>query len=117
MNNEQARGPKHKLAVVRLRGDVGTDRSVIETLKILGLRKINSYKFLPDTSIVRGMLQKCNPVITWGEVDEGFEKGFDNIKLKPPKGGFASFHHSHPRGDLGYRGDKIKALVEKMSKV
>ena|SRR3989344_2989503 len=108
---------KHMLAAIRLKGEVGIAIAVRETLKIIGIKKINSYKFLSDTPANRGMLQKCNPVIAWGEVDESFANGFDNIMLKPPKGGFKSFHHLYPIGDLGFRGDKIKSLIERMSKM
>ncbi len=105
------------LAAVRLRGEVGIAIAVRATLKIIGLKKTNSYKFLSDTPANRGMLQKCNPIVAWGEVDESFSKGMDKIKLKPPKGGFNSFHAAYPKGDLGYRGDKIKDLIEEMSKM
>ncbi len=105
------------LIAVRLRGEVGISIAVRETLKIIGIKKTNSFKFLSDTPTNRGMLHKCNPVVAWGEVDESFANGMENIKLKPPKGGFKSFHAAYPRGDLGYRGDKMKALVESMSKM
>ena len=36
------------------------------------------------------------------------------IRLKPLKGGMVSIKQKYPRGDLGYRGDKINELVEKM---
>jgi large subunit ribosomal protein L30 len=36
------------------------------------------------------------------------------FRLSPPKKGLKSIRLSHPRGDLGYRGDKINALLEKM---
>ena len=45
-------------------------------------------------------------------------KDFENIKpvfrLSPPKGGFKSKKHHYPKGDLGYRGEAINELIERM---
>lgn len=118
------------LGIVRLKGNVGTDRSLRSALVSLGMKKTNTVVFLPDTLSVKGLLKKCNSIITWGEVTEEWmkAKGFDSsgakmhgkgkvVPLSPPRGGFKSFHHSYPRGDLGYRGDKIKDLIERMASV
>lgn len=49
--------------------------------------------------------------ITKGEKDTTIKKVF---RLSPPKKGFKSIRIAFPRGDLGYRGDKINALLERM---
>ena len=36
------------------------------------------------------------------------------LRLPPPSGGYKSTKHNFPNGDLGYRGDKINELLEKM---
>ena len=35
------------------------------------------------------------------------------LRLSPPSGGYVSTRNSYPKGDLGYRGDKINELLEK----
>ncbi|HLD85010.1 MAG TPA: uL30 family ribosomal protein [archaeon] len=108
------------LGVVRLKGNVGTERNLRSALASLGMKKTNMVAFMSDTSSNRGLLQRCNFIVTWGEVDEGFAKLHSTgkpISLSPPKGGFRSFHSAYPKGDLGYRGDKIKDLIERMLKM
>lgn len=36
------------------------------------------------------------------------------LRLSPPSGGFKSIKKDYPKGDLGYRGEKINELLEKM---
>lgn len=43
-----------------------------------------------------------------------FKKVQPVLRLSPPSRGFKSTKAHYPEGDLGYRGDKIKDLLEKM---
>lgn len=57
-----------KLAIVRVRGDVGTRREVLDTLRMLGLTRVNHCVLIDDIPTYRGMLQKAKDMITWGEI-------------------------------------------------
>lgn len=57
-----------KLAVIRLRSGIGARRNVNETLKMLGLTRINHCTLVDDCPPVRGMLQAAKDFITWGEI-------------------------------------------------
>lgn len=107
------------LAVIRLRGKLKKSKGVNDTLKMLGLKKKHNLVFLPENETVKGMLKKTEAEITWGEVDESYAKEFSQdwkkaTGLKPPRKGFRSLKKAYPKGDLGYRGDKIKDLIERM---
>lgn len=58
-------------AVVRLRGNVNKRKEVKDTLRMLGLTRVNHCVLIPDTPSYRGMLQKVKDFVTWGEVDVG----------------------------------------------
>jgi large subunit ribosomal protein L30 len=46
---------------------------------------------------------------------KGKDAGIKNIfRLSPPKKGMKSVRSLYPRGDLGYRGDKINELLDRM---
>ena len=49
--------------------------------------------------------------IAKGEKDIKIKKVF---RLSPPKKGLKSTRKTFPKGDLGYRGDKINELIERM---
>lgn len=49
--------------------------------------------------------------IAKGETDNKIKRIF---RLSPPKKGFRSIRIAFPKGDLGYRGDKINELLERM---
>lgn len=58
-----------KLAVIRIRGGVRGRKSARDTLRMLGLSRMNHCVLVDNTSTYRGMLQKAKDYITWGEVD------------------------------------------------
>ena len=58
------------LAAIRLRGHVKVDKEVEDTMKMLGLRHVNTLALLPDTQVVRGMLKKVESFITWGSASQ-----------------------------------------------
>ena len=49
-----------KLLVVRLRGEAGTRRDVIDTFKMLGMKKIHSFVILENTLQNIGLIKKIN---------------------------------------------------------
>jgi large subunit ribosomal protein L30 len=59
-----------KLAVVRVRGDVGSRQDVRDTLRMLGLTRVNHCVLVDDSPTYKGMLHKAKDMITWGEVSK-----------------------------------------------
>ncbi len=103
------------IVVVRMRGDVSTSRGVIDTFRILGMKRVYSAAILRDDAVTRGMIRKINNFAAWGEASEETVSAIGKVKnLKPPKGGLRSKKLPHPRGVLGYHGDKINDLVKRM---
>lgn len=56
--------------VVRVRSDVGVERSIKETMHMLNLTKVNHAVIIPENDQYRGMLQKAKDYITWGAADK-----------------------------------------------
>jgi hypothetical protein len=75
-----------------------------------------------DNPVNRGMLKKAENFITYGEVSDemakkiqGLYTGTKSAHMHPPRGGFRSIKKAYTqKGDLGYRGDAIEALLERM---
>jgi large subunit ribosomal protein L30 len=59
-----------KLAVVKVRGDVGARQDMRDTLRMLGLTRVNHCVLIDDSPTYKGMLQKTKDLITWGEVSK-----------------------------------------------
>lgn len=55
--------------IIRIRGNVGLDRKIIETLKRLNLNKKYSCIFLNSTKIEEGMIKKVSDYVAFGDVD------------------------------------------------
>ncbi|MFA4819738.1 MAG: uL30 family ribosomal protein [Candidatus Aenigmatarchaeota archaeon] len=103
------------IAIVRIRGEAGTRRDIIDTFKMLGLKKIYSARLIEKTPSNIGMVRKVANFAAWGEASEEIEKILEKPRgLKPPKGGLKSKKYYYPRGNLGYCGDKINDLIKKM---
>ena len=119
-----------KIAVVRIRGNIGLKNEVRDTLKMLNLHRNNYCAVVPNNSNYQGMLQKVKDYVTYGEIDEetykllvekrGEKKG-DKLKaffrLSPPKKGFERKGIKVPfkrGGVLGYRESKINDLIKRM---
>ena len=107
------------IAAIRVRGTVGVSKGIKDTMDMLGLKRPNSMALLPDSSA--GMLRKAKDYLTWGELSEEIEKEIKSrhkdkkvVFLKPPKKGFRSKKAAWPKGDLGYRGEKINELIKRM---
>ncbi len=57
-----------KLAVVRIRGSVKVRRDINETLRMLGLVRVNHCVVIDDSPSYKGMLHKVKDFVTWGEI-------------------------------------------------
>ncbi len=113
-----------KLAIIRIRGPLRVSPAVRRTFEQLKLRKKFNCVILEDTPANKGMLQVVSGYITWGEISDDALKLLEKRKtpvcytLHPPRGGFerkgtkVAFNVG---GALGYRGDKINALLERMA--
>ena len=56
--------------VIRVRSDVGVERSIKETMHMLNLTRVNHAVLVPQNPQYKGMLQKAKDYITWGEATE-----------------------------------------------
>lgn len=123
------------IAAIRLRGAVKAPQKMKDTLEMLKLTKVYNCRVLPETEDYKGMLKKVDGYLTWGEVNEETldkliekrgkdidtenmeEKGIpQKLRLHPPKGGFKGSKKKHygKKGELGYRGEEINKLLQKM---
>ncbi len=110
------------IAAIKIRGSIGARRDVIDTLKSLNLKGVNSCVLLEDNPVNRGMLAKAKDFITYGEVpDETADKLRSIMRgktafLHPPRGGFVSIKRSFAskKGDLGNRKDAMDSLIRRM---
>jgi large subunit ribosomal protein L30 len=126
---------KGNLAIILIRGKIGLNHELKDTLQMLKIPKKNSCVIIPDTPSFRGMVKKVHKVITWGEVDDSTIKKLKEkreimtknkkgeeipqpfYRLSPPKGGFERKGTKIPfkiGGALGYRGSKINDLIKRM---
>lgn len=105
------------LAVIRLRGNIGIRKELSDTMKMLGLRRVNTLAILPRTDSIIGMIKKVEDFVAWGELSKELEerlKGKKVFRLNPPKKGLRSIKLRYPKGDLGYRGKEIDDLIKRM---
>jgi large subunit ribosomal protein L30 len=109
------------LVVIRIRGRVGVHKKISDTFRMLKLNRLYSMSILPKDVKTVGMIQAVENHSTWGELSEEMLKKIKqkfpsekNIRLSSPRGGFKAIKMVYPKGDLGYRGDKINELIERM---
>lgn len=57
-------------AVVRLRGKRGTPKKILDTMKMLNLKKKFNCTIVPENDSYEGMLKKVENFVTWGEINE-----------------------------------------------
>lgn len=99
--------------IIRLKGTVGTNKKDDEILKRLKLTKRFSFRLLPESFV--GTIKRIEHYVTWGEVSPEVEQKLKNKKrLAPPRKGLKSIKKFYPKGDLGYRGDKINEFAMRM---
>ena len=57
-------------AVIRVRGQPDVNYDIENTMRLLGITKVNHCVVVPENDVMKGMLQKAKDYITWGEVSE-----------------------------------------------
>lgn len=109
------------VAVVRIRGMAKIRSTISDTMDMLNLGRKHSMVIREATPAVMGMIKKCKDYVTYGFVDDKLVDRYGvgkTINLHPPRGGFrrGGIKKSYSIGGvLGFRGDKIADLIEKMS--
>jgi len=114
-----------KIAVIRIHGQVGLRRDIIETLDRLRLRKKFACVVFENPSKEQmGMIVKVKDFVAYGELEESVYKklvaarktSHENFfRLHPPRKGIDSKKHfGVAKGVLGNHGDKINELLERM---
>ena len=111
------------ICVIRIKGAVGLNKDIKETLNRLKLRRKYSCVVLEPTKENIGMVKKVRNQVAFGEIDDStykklVEKRKTKIKnffrLHPPRGGIKSSKLDFPKGVLGDHKNKIKELLERM---
>ena len=59
-----------KIAVIQIRGLIGVNREIKDTLRMLNLSRKNSCVIVDNSVQFIGMIRKIKDYITWGEVSE-----------------------------------------------
>ena len=59
-----------KISVIQRKGGIGRRKSQRETLRGLGLTRINQERILEDTPAIRGMINKISHLVEWRAIDE-----------------------------------------------
>ena len=149
-------------AVVRITGKADLGRGVKDTLKMLKLDAPHNCVLLPIAPDYKGMIEKVEDCVAYGEVDKptllellrkrlrthdnqritevllktltghnsheeladtllqgkvrlsNFKKLQPIFRLTSPSKGFKSTKSHYPEGDLGYRGNAINDLLDRM---
>jgi len=116
-----------KIAVIRIRGQIGLKKEIVETLKRLRLRRKYVCVIIEPTKENMGMVKKLRSFVAYGEINEETHKELikergkkdtENklkpfFRLHPPRGGIKSKFH-FPKGVLGDNKDKINDLIKRM---
>ncbi|MEK6874839.1 MAG: uL30 family ribosomal protein [Nanoarchaeota archaeon] len=116
-----------QLAVIRIRGEVNLSEPIKRTFQGLHLYRKHYCTVVPAVPSMIGMIHKLKDYITWGEIDDttynnlikkrGDGKSKPYFRLAPPTKGFErkGIKKSYDAGGaLGYRGEAINALIERM---
>ncbi|MCK4647697.1 uL30 family ribosomal protein [Candidatus Pacearchaeota archaeon] len=113
------------IAVIRIKGQVGLKKEIVETFNRLKLRKKYSCIVIEDVTKEQiGMIEKVRNFVAYGEInDETYkelvEKRGGKIKnffrLHPPRKGIDSKKHfGVAKGVLGNNKEKINDLIRRM---
>ncbi len=114
------------IAIVRVRAQVRMSGMNEETLHLLNVPVPNSCAVIKNTPEKMNMVTRVAGVLTWGELsDESLallrKKAKDpkatHFRLNPPRKGYSKKGSKLPfvvGGALGYRGDKINDLIQRM---
>jgi large subunit ribosomal protein L30 len=60
-----------KIKVVQRKSAIGRPQRQRDTLRGLGLRKLNQERILEDTPAIRGMINKVSHLVEWSVVENG----------------------------------------------
>ena len=115
------------IAIIRIKGQIGLKKEIVETLNRLRLRKKYVCVVLEPTKENIGMVKKLRNFAAYGEINEetykelvgkrgkkdkeGKLKTF--FRLHPPRGGIKSKFH-FPKGVLGDNKQEINDLIKRM---
>jgi len=113
------------IAIVRISGEVGLNKDVVETLYRLRLRKKYScVVFENPTPVQLGMIKKVKDFVAFGEINPETHKKLVEargkkdkkyFRLHPPRKGIDSKKHfGVDKGVLGNNKDKINDLIMRM---
>jgi ribosomal protein L30/L7E len=112
-----------KIAVIRITGEVGLRKDIVETFNRLKLRKKYSCVVFENPSKEQlGMVNKVKDFVAFGEIsEEVYKKLVDKRKTKienffrlhPPRGGIKTKIH-FPKGVLGDHREEINKLIGRM---
>ena len=61
---------KQKIAIIRIRGGIGVNNTIKDTMKMLRLYKKNTCVVIDNRLEFSGMLEKVKDYVTWGEITE-----------------------------------------------
>ena len=62
--------PNQKIAIIRIRGEVGIKGDIEDTMQLLWLSRKNTCVVIPKNEKYLGMVNKIKDYVAWGEVDE-----------------------------------------------
>ncbi len=113
------------IAVIRIRGQVGVEKSIAETFNRLKLRKKYSCIVIKKpTKEQMGMIKKLRNFVAYGDINEETHKELvkkrggkikNFFRLHPPRKGIDSKKHfGVGKGVLGNNGEKINDLIMRM---
>ncbi len=117
------------IAVIRIKGLVGLNKDINETLYRLRMRKKYSCVVLKGTPEEMGMIEKLRDFVAYGEINDDVykelvkirgRKGKDGklkpfFRLHPPRKGIESKKHfGVGKGVLGNNKEKINDLILRM---
>lgn len=119
------------IAAVLIRGLLGTRHEIKDALASINLQQKHTCVILKDTPQIRGVLNRCKDMITFGEITPEIQKLLDEkrgqkdqdgklkpfYRLHPPRGGFErkGIKKSFTEGGvLGNRGAKMDDLIKRM---
>jgi len=75
---------KKRLAVIRIRGTIGTRQEIKDTLSMLRLYRKNNCIVVESSQNYIGMIKKIKDYITWGEIEENTFKDLLEKRAKLP---------------------------------
>ncbi len=125
LEKDKCWGEEMKIAVIRIKGQVGLRKEITETFRRLGLKKKYSCLVLEKPKQEElGMVEKVRNFVAFGEInDETYKKLVEArgqrskrfFRLHPPRGGIDSKKHfGVDKGVLGNNKEHINKLILRM---